>query len=75
MNEDEMYLPELDDIQPDVVLAAAVDLKLDIKDFVWISLKLGQWSQMKWMLILGESTSLDWCEETHLLVLDMATDL
>ena len=34
MNEDEMYLPELDDIQPDVVLAAAVDLKLDIKDFV-----------------------------------------
>ena len=33
MNEDEMYLPELDDIEPDVVLAAAVDLELDIMDF------------------------------------------
>ena len=27
-----MYLPELDDIKPDVVLAAAVDLELDIMD-------------------------------------------
>ena len=33
MNEDEIYLPELDDIELDVVLAAAVDLELDIMDF------------------------------------------
>lgn len=33
MDQDEMYLPELDDIEPDVALAAAVDLEMDIIDF------------------------------------------